>query len=76
MLARVVISGGMFLVLTSLFADPLGLSPAFGWSQALGVGVRPRPAQGFARVLISSFPTREGISGPRGARGCPVPGGA
>jgi hypothetical protein len=40
MLARVVIGGGMFLVLISLFADPLGLgrSPAFGWRQALGVG--------------------------------------
>jgi peptidoglycan/LPS O-acetylase OafA/YrhL len=41
MLASVVIGGGLFLVLISLFADPLGLgrSPAFGWRQTLGVVV-------------------------------------
>jgi membrane associated rhomboid family serine protease len=37
--AWIVIGAGVFLVLISAFADPLGLgrSPGFGWRQTLGV---------------------------------------
>ena len=58
MLARVVIGGGVFLVLISLFADQMGLgrSPGFGWRQILGVVV------GALVILAGFIPVRRSCS--------------